>query len=764
MEFVKTPQGLVFAVKISEWELATLQGGSGGFIEASVPTKQYRQQMSVIPGENSQASVLNPERKGLQKLFNFTPITRTFGERGLWRDTREEAQMREAEKRFGKRPLREADRSIIQDVLFRNERGELVRDSKAPLEYNLGNLTDLQQQYLLRKGKIVKDSTGALRPVKFEDKPPSSGEPANPAATIEKEYVRARLEAITKARVDFYEKTGRDRSSIPINTILSNGTYADRRDSKYLKVEHGAKTNIVPDFRIELNNQMNFLMKDVKKTVSEKVKKEKLDAEAAKEKGAVTDAKTAVEAQIKSLDESTMSDEDKEKEQKKIDADIKEVKGRKEALKKLEKLDEDRKQTQKELDDVNLELDATKIGPLETAEGDLKSAVTDVTQLKVNIEDRRARIIAITNAFAGKSLTPATQTALTTELTGLQTDQKTDLTTLATRSKDVETHTGTVATLEQDLNPGYTREQNRANLKRSRELDSQKKRQDYQHGALEARLKLDAKNVIPGTANLHPSSHFESEETRLTKEKAEVGNPDEARVLKKEVLTTYKDEVIDKYPAVMGRVKQYEDKKDPVHDALVHQMEQQAVYYADHPLVYVQTLKLIFGPDVALPGADNAAKFQKAANLITPELFLEELKKAYPTDPMVMAITDPHDALLKHPDLVDKVGSKLTRFLFKRLSAEASQGTLSDMNPAVKAQVDSLKPITASVIPFTETEISAIRDEAYYFRNTEDLTRQILDRWSTISGTNKWLVPTELQAARAYAEEIIKRKNTEVKS
>ncbi|MDO8611056.1 MAG: hypothetical protein Q7R95_11070 [bacterium] len=185
-EFIKTKEGLLAGIKISEWLLATIQGSTGAYInEVQSHTPNYSPVQINAAGDRV---IMSPHRNILKKaghaIGSKIPIIKdhvgTPLERGL----------QDLQNQMDNRTIQEIDTNYYTTVGF--QKGNFTYDSTL--------MSDTQKAYLQRDGIVL----GTVY--------------AGDDGEAQKQRITKLLNQITNARVDFYQSM--HRSNVQLNMIV----------------------------------------------------------------------------------------------------------------------------------------------------------------------------------------------------------------------------------------------------------------------------------------------------------------------------------------------------------------------------------------------------------------------------------------------------------------------------------------------------------------------------------------------------------------
>lgn len=649
-EFVESDQGVVYALKIAEWEQATIQMSTQAFIDSSKPDNEFKDTKfrKGWPGRllfqkvgNLQVNEGDTDPKSLKSTR-----LRRFFQVGTTRHEDIKRDFNDSQNKEG------GNKNIYTGVNFK---GGPWGNPSLYMMHATNGLDDLQKAYLKQQGFLSEQGQAYdLR---------------GGYAEAEKHRIADRLNEITTARIDFYEQAGMDRAAIDLNMIDSNGDYKEvLYGGVFLQVDLGSDR---ADIKQRIEAQIGNVSGRYKKELAGRLAKEAQDRELEN----LNKIPSFIDEQIESLQKPEKTEEEVSQEQKEKQEEIDVMQERLNKRKQLDQFQKEIDEKDKEIADKSFGTDQSKIQELENAETDLEDLQSELSakdKVLTRAQDayHRARSNVATKTRSAEGV--ESEFVDLNKITKL--DTLNDAVAKAQEEKDraeieIANKNREISKIKLAFKPGQTAEDNENLMQELKRLKIDRAETEARMQALKKDLEGDnnfVKTQAGGNnlAVLYDTAYFEEKVKELARQKEQIGAPSPEKTRRVGLYETLKKEVIGKYNEIQSRIIDHENS----HDKTSITMEKR---YNVYPPVYLKTLQIMFGEDLLVPGSENHALFKKASNLVTPEVFMRALQ-----DVTSAGITNFSDPRLHDPIIITATGRTLVEKIIDNLGEDVINGEL----------------------------------------------------------------------------------------
>jgi len=230
-----------------------------------------------------------------------------------------------------------------------------------------------------------------------------------------------------------------------------------------------------------------------------------------------------------------------------------------------------------------------------------------------------------------------------------------------------------------------------------------------------------------------------------------IGKPDTYRERQVDVYEAYRDQAIPKFDGIQSRLAHHlQGAADPVFQVDLSIAER---YYTNYPPAYIRTMQIMFGVDIVMPNrAEDFAKFSK---LLTPRIFVEAMTGGL-MGPPVSPDYEYDDILAFNNPNADITRTTIDTIL-NMMKTKALNGTLGETDVVIRGVLDNIDLAAAVNLTFSDPVRDAVNigfitapavAAIYHYEDINDLARRIIDR---VPGTSN-------ENAKAYAVEIDRRR------
>jgi hypothetical protein len=741
-EFAKSPEGLLLAMKMAEWEKATLQMSTKAFIEkAQGPDPR---------------TYIGPERRidanGNMSIMTNKPLT--------VKEWMSDFIHKKDRQTIGQRAGAQRNRLIDQDSILRTKLlGFIPQERIKNNDYYFH--TNLAENVIPEKSVGFDKAQKAFLREVF----PSSVALTND----EKEFLDDRLSKITAATVELYERTGY-KKDLDLNYIDRAGTYIDatslRTDIQHFRVEIGLANKNITNPREWFSKQAKELMHGL----GEKVKKQ-LEEEQAKE--ANKRLLPNVDSQLTDLSKPG-DPEAAEKQRKHKDKEIAERTKRLEGLQQIEETAEEIKSKNEEFNEIKTHIlpgdwtdyeNATR--EVEIAKGQQANAEARIKQLTVALEPY-VKLLVIPPKGVTYSL-PAAVTQIQDRLNDASkeyTDAMLKVQQEETKLTDAKRKIG-----EQRINDRVRLEEELQVLVQKQENLYQNHKHTITGGTS---IKIDADTGRPttvgggATVTIENISDVEATIKKLNLEKDTITGLDKYVDYRKRIYTQLKETIKpENNEQIEQRISQLGSPE--FEDAA----QEQAKIYQELPDIYKRTLQVIFGPDILQSHSEAKKRFEEASLFLSPDKLLQIINKyraslSTPLPPLNASVPGATGALDYHnASLNNMVNADFIHFARNQYAQEAIKGDLGVIPAAEHANLEAIDATvpSAPMLVMLRTpgspllpHLNLLVHDIYHYRDMADLTLKILIKQHGIIV----YTPLQMEEAKAYAEEVDKLKKAKI--
>ncbi len=726
LEFVRSsPQALAVALKLTEWELATLQKSTGAWVDGDRPMLRYHDHLYVDRNADK------PNKLRLSARFS----------------------------EWIMRPEHPEDQNLYYRIRIRD------RDiSDTNVVYSTRGLDNAQIQYL---ESINRYGINAV----ITD--PSE-------ANAEKQRLAGRIDQITKARSDFYTAIGRPRGTIRPNTITSDGRYLSRIQAAYLDAEQKG-----PALGVNTRDRVYAEINLIEKEITDRIKKEttqRLKEE--REKKEENLLGSIVRENIRVLDrpkvltpEQTRRRDQLEEERKKRDEELTKIKRRIDHKKTIDESTRERDTIRSAINSaVNTASGGTYPDIVDQKENRVPQLNSEITTFTTRLNGAEAERVSLNKTLdeersnltktSGRISGGASQeirdaaTAEKPEIEGRITQLESQIDRLNKKIEGDSTTTPPTVGLEDEVK---VRKDELAGLNRYLDQDAIKTQFDELQKKNDAiftnqiefdkltnlEAEIRARDPSLATVTLEElKAYLEEEVSKLQAEKLQISGADVEQAYLRSAFHAYEKHLLpsEKSEEISNRVRNRNKIKfDYARD-----------YYRDYPEAYIRTLQLMFGEESVSSGHQQL--FSEASNLLSPDLFAEIYNEGRTPPVNIFTLDQKRDV---NSALIRKIRSRLNDDVRKGFAGRLS---IDDTErAAMRTQLERMQAIGKDVA-FTppETDVVDYEKRIYFYKtdgNLQDLTRRIIDQWNITDSTD-YFDPThprhreQIAKAKRFAEAI----------